>query len=239
MWPPAHLFAPRTTIVGCFVSGHNENPSRNDQHPLTIPTPKHRLKTPPTEYIMQVLKHGPGDATPVAESLPCRGTLGHGQTPAGPVRRRVGHLASYPCAARGKLGQRRAPHSAEEKLGQRREPAAPRKLGQRREPPRRGKLGQRRAPQQAREPRGGFRGVVPPGKHCEPMRNRPKGGEYRATPGGYGGKPPGVAIIGVPTGARNAGSGAPTGDQSTDMNATRKLPPYVSRPNYNQISGQG
>jgi len=32
-----------------------------------------------------------------------------------------------------------------------------------------------------------------------------KGAEHRATPGGYGGKPPGVAIIGVPTGARNAG----------------------------------
>jgi hypothetical protein len=71
---------------------------------------------------------------------------------------------------------------------------------------------------------GGFRGDVPPGKHCEPMRSRQKGGEVRATPGGYGGKPPGVAFIGVPTGARNAGSGAPTGDQSTDMNATRKHP---------------
>src|SRR5579864_2524029 len=62
------------------------------------------------------------------------------------------------------------------------------------------------------------------------MRNRLKGGEYRATPGGYGGKPPGVAIIGVPTGARNAGSGAPTGDQSTDTNATRKLPPMCQDP---------
>src|ERR1700748_2902148 len=46
----------------------------------------------------------------------------------------------------------------------------------------------------------------------------------RATQGGYGGKPPCVAIIGVSTGARNAGKGAPTGDQSTDMNATRKQP---------------
>jgi hypothetical protein len=51
-----------------------------------------------------------------------------------------------------------------------------------------------------------------------------KTSELRATPGGYGGKPPGVAFIGVPTGARNAGSGAPTGDQSTDMNVTRKRP---------------
>jgi hypothetical protein len=48
--------------------------------------------------------------------------------------------------------------------------------------------------------------------------------DKRATPGGYGGKPPGVAIIGVPTGARNAGSGALTGDQSTDMNGTRLTP---------------
>ncbi len=54
--------------------------------------------------------------------------------------------------------------------------------------------------------------------------NRMTQAQKRATPGGYGGKPPGVAIIGVPTGARNAGSGAPTGDQSTDMNGTRLTP---------------
>src|ERR1700722_6900879 len=36
-------------------------------------------------------------------------------------------------------------------------------------------------------------------------RRRPKVAKHRATPGGYGGKPPGVAFIGVPTGARNAG----------------------------------
>jgi hypothetical protein len=52
----------------------------------------------------------------------------------------------------------------------------------------------------------------------------PGGAEVRATLGGYGGNPPGVAFIGVPTGARNAGSGALTGDQSTDMNVTRKRP---------------
>src|SRR5262249_12344868 len=94
----------------------------------------------------------------------------------------------------------------------------------------------------------GVRGVSPPGKHCEPpakgrrllSKGRPGGSggyppgetlrasgegpkapEQRATPGGYGGKPPGVAFIGVPTGARNAGSGAPTGDQSTGMHVTR------------------
>src|SRR5579875_1147558 len=35
--------------------------------------------------------------------------------------------------------------------------------------------------------------------------------EHRATPGGYGGKPPGVAFIGAPTGARNAGYRCPSG----------------------------
>jgi len=59
-----------------------------------------------------------------------------------------------------------------------------------------------------------------PGQNTASKAEAPKG----ATPGGYGGKPPGVAFIGVPTGARNAGSGAPTGDQSTDMNGTRKPP---------------
>jgi hypothetical protein len=70
----------------------------------------------------------------------------------------------------------------------------------------------------------GVRGVVPPEEHCEPPARGLKAPEHRATPGGYGGKPPGVAIIGVPTGARNAGSDAPTGDQSIDMNRTRKHP---------------
>jgi hypothetical protein len=89
--------------------------------------------------------------------------------------------------------------------------------------------GHRRAPSR-RAGHAGGPGGRPPERHCEPQRSRPKGGEDRATPGGYGGKPPGVAIIGVPTGARNAGSGAPTGDQSTDMNATRKLPPMCQDP---------
>ena len=56
-----------------------------------------------------------------------------------------------------------------------------------------------------RGPIGGFRGVVPPGETASLWRRRLKGAEDRATPGGYGGKPPGVAFIGVPTGARNAG----------------------------------
>jgi hypothetical protein len=37
-------------------------------------------------------------------------------------------------------------------------------------------------------------------------------------------------IIGVQTGALNAGSGAPTGDQSTDMNGTRGAPPMCQDP---------
>src|SRR5215831_2817074 len=53
-------------------------------------------------------------------------------------------------------------------------------------------------------PHRGAPGGRPPGKNCEPLA-RPQRAEHRATPGGYGGKPPGVAIIGVPTGARNAG----------------------------------
>jgi len=48
--------------------------------------------------------------------------------------------------------------------------------------------------------------------------------EKRATPGGYGGKPPGVAFIGAPTGARNAGNGAPAGDQSTGKHVTPNRP---------------
>jgi hypothetical protein len=87
---------------------------------------------------------------------------------------------------------------------------------------------QKRASDRTRRPERATRGVPggrPPGKALRAQGEGPlKGAEDRATPGGYGGKPPGVAIIGVPTGARNAGSGAPTGDQSTDMNATRKHP---------------
>src|SRR6476619_992914 len=67
-------------------------------------------------------------------------------------------------------------------------------------------------------------GGRPPEEHCEPLAKGQKSPEHSATPGGYGGKPPGVAFIGVPTGARNAGSDAPTGDQSIDMNRTRKHP---------------
>src|SRR5450755_3617009 len=56
-----------------------------------------------------------------------------------------------------------------------------------------------------REGRPGVRGVVPRESIASPTRATSKTSEYGATPGGYGGKPPGVAFIGVPTGARNAG----------------------------------
>src|SRR5689334_5224935 len=80
-----------------------------------------------------------------------------------------------------------------------------------------------------RGPPGGSGGPSPRGDTASPRRGA-KSAEHRATPGGYGGKPPGVAIIGVPTGARNAGSDAPTGDQSIDMNRTRKHPPVCQDP---------
>ena len=77
--------------------------------------------------------------------------------------------------------------------------------------------------QRVRHP-GGPGGRPPPANTASPRRGVGNDPEHGATPGGYGGKPPGVAFIGVSTGARNAGSGAPTGDQSTDMNRTRKPP---------------
>src|SRR5215469_10152111 len=58
------------------------------------------------------------------------------------------------------------------------------------------------------------------------MRPEPVQRKERATPGGYGGKPPGVAFIGAPTGARNAGIGAPAGDQGTGKHVTPN-PPLV------------
>ena len=51
----------------------------------------------------------------------------------------------------------------------------------------------------------GIRGSPPRANTASHWRGRPKDPGHRATPGGYGGKPPGVAFIGVPTGARNAG----------------------------------
>ena len=110
-----------------------------------------------------------------------------------------------------------------------REPAwAKRSRGLPRPPPPDPEEGRKRA---SLTPRGGMQG--PGVAFREALRATAEGlksPNIRATPGGYGGKPPGVAIIGVPTGARNAGSDAPTGDQSIDMNRTRKHPPVCQDP---------
>jgi hypothetical protein len=65
-------------------------------------------------------------------------------------------------------------------------------------------------------------------------RRRPKVAGHRATPGGYGGKPPGVAFIGVPTGARNAGRCSDGGPEHRYACYT-ETPPCASRPDYKQI----
>ena len=87
--------------------------------------------------------------------------------------------------------------------------------------------GRRWRPQPPQRPIGrqGAPGGIPPEKHREPWRSRPKADEDRATPGGYGGKPPGVAFIGVPTGARNAGRCSDGGPEHR-MHVTPK-PPLV------------
>src|SRR5579863_9921410 len=79
----------------------------------------------------------------------------------------------------------------------------------------------------ASDPGGGLRGVSPRADTASPRR-RPKGPEHRATPGGYGGKPPGVAIIGVPTGARNAGKWCSDGGPEHRRLCYTKAPPCVS-----------
>src|SRR5437016_2745426 len=62
-------------------------------------------------------------------------------------------------------------------------------------------------------------------------RSRLNACEDRATPGGYGGKPPGVAFIGVPTGARNAGRCSDGGPEHRYACYT-ETPPSASRPDY-------
>ena len=57
----------------------------------------------------------------------------------------------------------------------------------------------------------GAPGGLPPDRYCEPLVRGPQAPDHGATPGGYGGKPPGVAFIGAPTGARNAGNWCPSG----------------------------
>src|SRR5205823_7938211 len=83
-------------------------------------------------------------------------------------------------------------------------------------------------------PHRGFRGSSP-GRDCEPWRRRLKGAEDRATPGGYGGKPPGVAIIGVPTGARNAGRCSDGGPEH-QSECYYDSPHDASNPEHNRVA---
>jgi hypothetical protein len=81
---------------------------------------------------------------------------------------------------------------------------------------------------------GGSGGSSPRGK-LRAWRRRLKGAEDRATPGGYGGKPPGVAIIGVPTGARNAGRCSDGGPEHR-FEAYYDSPHDASNPEHNRVA---
>src|SRR5579859_447659 len=89
----------------------------------------------------------------------------------------------------------------------------------------------------SQQPKWGAPGGLPPGRYCEPpaKAQRP---EHRATPGGYGGKTPGVAIIGVPTGARNAGKWCSDGGPEHRRLCYTKAPPCVSTPYLKPISAR-
>ena len=75
---------------------------------------------------------------------------------------------------------------------------------------------------------------VTPLRACAPPGRPPEASGHRATPGGYGGKPPGVAFIGVPTGARNAGRCSDGGPEHRYACYT-ETPPCASRPDYKPI----
>src|SRR5438477_11959598 len=79
--------------------------------------------------------------------------------------------------------------------------------------------------------RPGAPGGIPPESTASHSEAGPKAGEDRATPGGYGGKPPGVAFIGVPTGARNAGRCSDGGPEHR-MHGTPKPPLVRQEPDY-------
>ena len=151
-----------------------------------------------------------------------RATLGHPPNPAPPAQRDR-HEIRHP--ARGTQAEPLNPSQATHRS----RPSQNYSRAERSDSPTQ-KLADGAPPAPHRGPRGGSGGPSPRTGTASPRRSRVKSGEHRATPGGYGGKPPGVAIIGVPTGARNAGSDAPTGDQSIDMNGTRKHPPVCQDP---------
>ncbi len=181
-------------------------PPRRPRHPAPSPRPQRpghpRDTESPRSFRPVALDHDP---TPNDLHSPCPPWYSPQRTQAKPV-------STSPCQPQ--------PRSREQPPGAgtpaTREEAHSRRSQRREE-------GQRRAPPPT-EGRSGGPGGRPPEEHCEPLARGQKSPEHSATPGGYGGKPPGVAFIGVPTGARNAGSDAPTGDQSIDMNRTRKHP---------------
>jgi hypothetical protein len=135
-----------------------------------------------------------------------------------------------PSGQPGKAAQRTARHPKTPTNPRRNEPSTRRNEPSTR--PSEGAASPRVEPQwgHSREQRatGGLRGVSPrenTASHSEADR---KVGEDRATPGGYGGKPPGVAFIGVPTGARNAGRCSDGGPEHRYACYT-ETPPCASR----------
>ena len=111
-------------------------------------------------------------------------------------------------------------------------PAGPHPLGR---SPYYGKHPARTEPRLSRPPSpasdDGGSGGIPPGNTASHGEADLKAGEDRATPGGYGGKPPGVAFIGVPTGARNAGRRSDGGPEHRYACYT-ETPPCASRWDY-------
>ena len=76
----------------------------------------------------------------------------------------------------------------------------------------------------ARHRAAGGSGGIPREKTASHGEAGHRAGEDRATPGGYGGKPPGVAFIGVPTGARNAGTVLQRGTRAPTIMLHRTSP---------------
>ena len=85
----------------------------------------------------------------------------------------------------------------------------------------------------------GGSGGRPEGNSASHREARHRRAKIRATPGGYGGKPPGVAIIGVPTGARKRRQRRSDGGPEHRYECYTETPPSVSRPNCHQIAAGG
>jgi hypothetical protein len=206
--------------VPVAASRPHANPAPPQPHPSRSPRPSPRLAHPSQKIISAAPKiqgsAHPSRPAPRPRSAPPSTPQHKPPTPVtrpspqahrNPKRPQENPRETREGPREAQEGPKRNPREAQE--GPERSPADP---------------GQRRKAPHSEGATRGVRGVAPPGDVASPAEAAIKSGEHRATPGGYGGKPPGVAFIGVPTGARNAGSGAPAGDQSTDMNVTRKRP---------------